>query len=228
MLALVVLTICRAALTQSATAADTDFLECVGEDLAHSSLIGAGRDGVFLTCTYSQAGQCAYSKDGSFSSGSAACPDALSDQNSIYTASTICPKTDDGGSKLMGSGVSGKLKICTYTDAGVCIYSSEGSFSSGGSNCPVDIIPGPCSSPAWNTSSGGPQSDAVITASNADASGQRGGPALIALFVLNAVLVVIILILGVMLIRARRAAGTSSCLKTHYTELDGSQYLESP
>ncbi|KAF8152670.1 hypothetical protein K438DRAFT_1864278 [Mycena galopus ATCC 62051] len=214
MLALVVLTICRAALTQSATAADTDFLQCVGEDLAHSFLIGAGRDGVFLTCTYSQAGQCAYSKDGSFSSGSAACPDALSDQNFIY--------------KLMGSGVSGKLKICTYTDAGVCIYSSEGLFSSGGSNCPVDIIPGLCSSPAWNTSSGGPQSDAVITASNADASGQRGSPALIALFVLNAVLVVIILILGVMLIRARRAAGTSSRLKTHYTELDGSQYLESP
>jgi hypothetical protein len=68
--------------------------QCPAEDYGHSSLITAGESGAFLTCTYSQAGQCAYStvgpffvigfpvylciQDGYFSSGDSTCPDTLS------------------------------------------------------------------------------------------------------------------------------------------------------
>ncbi|KAJ7255074.1 hypothetical protein B0H12DRAFT_1323269 [Mycena haematopus] len=204
--------------------------ECAREDLAHSSLISAGMSGRFLTCTYSHAGQCAYSKDGFFSSGSATCPNAVSEQNNIYAAaSTICPKTDNGGSKLVGSGVSGgRLKTCTYLDAGLCAYFSDGLFFSGGSDCPDNIIPSSCicpgSSPALNSSGHtSPQDDAVIAGFDSGASGKRAdgfNPAFMALLILNVALVVIVLTLGTMLIRARRTVGTSSRVKTRYAGLD--------
>ncbi|KAF7344997.1 hypothetical protein MVEN_01662500 [Mycena venus] len=216
------------ALTLGATPKD---FECASEDLAHSSLISAGRNGGFLTCTYSQAGLCAYSEDGFFSVGSSTCPDTLpANQNDIHAASsTICPQTDDGGSNLIGSGVSGKFKTCTYAAAGVCTYFSDGSFSSGGSVCPDTIIPSSCvciePTPKESSGSISPQGDAVLAASDSSASRKAESnlsPALITLLVLNAVLVVISLIFGAMLIRARRAAGTSSRLNAQYAGLDAS------
>ncbi|KAJ6542865.1 hypothetical protein B0H19DRAFT_1310900 [Mycena capillaripes] len=212
----------------SALARAKDF-ECALEDDASSALIGAGKSGAFRTCTYSQAGQCAYSEDGYFSSGDSTCPNTLSAATSQSDIQTICPKTDNGGSNLTGSGVSGEFKTCTYSNAGVCIYFSDGLFSSGGSICPETIVPGPCvcTSGASGISSAGPspQGDAVLAASNSgDERGSAGGlsPALIALLVLNAVLIVIILILSTMLARARRAAGPSR-LKTLYKSIDESK-----
>ncbi|KAJ7131772.1 hypothetical protein C8R43DRAFT_1133706 [Mycena crocata] len=225
-----------------ADAADDRNFECPLEDTTHNYLIGSGISGDFLSCTYSGAGQCAYSMDGYFFTGSTTCPDALSavtDKNDLHVASsTICPKKDDAGSNLVGSGVGGKFKSCTYTDAGLCIYSSvrryfsasgnDGLFSSGGSTCPDTIIPSSldCSVVGSNTSPKGvtPQGDAVLAASSAGASDEGGGnkvrPELIALIVLNGVFALVIIGLVVMLVRARRVAARSVHHSALYTGID--------
>ncbi|KAJ7145672.1 hypothetical protein C8R44DRAFT_896769 [Mycena epipterygia] len=212
-----------------ANAATHQEFECAGKDYTESALIGTGRSGGFVTCTYAAAGQCAYSTDGYFSTGSSGCPDGLSlvqdDDGEMHAAaSTICPPSDDAGSTLIGSGVSGKFKTCTYSNAGLCVYFSHGLFTSGGSTCPDTIVPSACACSASNTagnsssssSSSGPSAhgDAVVAAASAGDSGESGGgsgtrPEIIALLALNGVLVLITLVLGAMLIRARRTAAKS-------------------
>ncbi|KAJ7600040.1 hypothetical protein C8J56DRAFT_4702 [Mycena floridula] len=59
-----------------------------------------------------------------------------------------CPSQDDAGSSLASSSDSQNRSFftCTYEEAGVCTYFSDGSFSSGASSCPsiplVTTIPG--------------------------------------------------------------------------------------
>jgi hypothetical protein len=109
----------------------------------------------------------------------------------------------------------------------------DGLFSSGGSICPDTIIPGSCvctsSAPGTSSAVVGPQGDAVLAASVSGDSGAGSSvrPELIALLVLNAVMLVIIFVLGAMLVRARRAAGPSSRPKVLYTGLDGPRFVSS-
>ncbi|KAJ7019695.1 hypothetical protein C8F04DRAFT_328803 [Mycena alexandri] len=190
----------------------------------------SGQSGGYLTCIYPEAGQCTYFADGNFSIGTSLCPSVLSsatNQSHLSGSSTICPATDATGGKLIDSGVSGKFKTCTYGDAGICTYFSDGFFSSGTSSCPDTIMPSSCvcsNSTAEASAASSLQGDTVLAASDPGPSVDQGtslNPTALALFALNVVLLAIILVLATMLIRARRGAALSSYHQTLYTSVDG-------
>ncbi|KAJ7722945.1 hypothetical protein B0H16DRAFT_1699131 [Mycena metata] len=130
--------------------------------------------------------------------------------------------------KLVDSAVSGKFKTCTYGDAGICTYLTDGSFSSGTSICPDTIIPSSCAcsnSTPEVSAAASLQGDQVLATSDSGPSDDQGtfgfSPMTMALLVLNVVLLAINLILATMLIRARRAAALSTYHQTLYTSVDG-------
>ncbi|KAF7362705.1 hypothetical protein MVEN_00619800 [Mycena venus] len=140
-------------------------INCAAVDDNGTALTGSSADATnsFATCIYKGAGDCTYFfADGSFSSGSSACPQGLpqdtvsagtsnsdsSSSDSINTAasdSVVCPAVDKDGSALSASSsfkdeLGNEFAQCTYPSAGVCaFFFADGSFSSGSSTCPKGL-----------------------------------------------------------------------------------------
>ncbi|KAJ7067581.1 hypothetical protein C8F01DRAFT_1228192 [Mycena amicta] len=129
-----------------------------GTGLTGSSATSDEAGNALDVCSYTSAGACTYFTDGSFSSGSSTCPKGVA-QNAAASSSdqqqstsqqqqagsissaVNCPATDKGGSSLTSSSPSkdeagNALVNCDYTSAGSCTYFTDGSFSSGSSQCP--------------------------------------------------------------------------------------------
>ncbi|CAK5266652.1 unnamed protein product [Mycena citricolor] len=152
----------RRAIDASVRCAATDQ---TGSALTASSTTTDSSGNEFSVCTYKSAGPCTFFfADGSFSSGSSDCPkgqaqtagagtggggggsSAGSSSSSSKPQGTLdpnvkCPAKDKQGSSVtsssQGSENGNALVTCTYAVAGPCTFFTDGSFSSGGSDCPA-------------------------------------------------------------------------------------------
>ncbi|KAF7338704.1 RmlC-like cupin [Mycena sanguinolenta] len=149
-------------------------------------------------------------------------------ETSGISSSVKCPPKDKTGSPLTASSTTtdeagNVFATCTYTTAGVCTFFSDGSFSSGSSDCPQGL-PQASGFGTQAAETGRPLAGDLAAVSDSSTNNDSNKPSavLIALVAINGALLIGLIVFGTLYFRQRSAAARTSRHKQLYTSLSAS------